>query len=216
MHQTNQHFYDRIANAYDALADSNEHAARETGLTMLAAQPGWRVLEIGFGTGSSLALLAQSVGDSGHVDGVDVSPGMRDVAMRKLTEQKLSQRVSLSVGDAVELNFADASFDAVFMSFTLELFAPSDADNVLAEVLRVLKPGGYLANVSMSTVAKDQSESVLEKTYQWMHRHFPHIVDCRPIDAAALLNDSGFAIQQETRMDIWTMPVSAVLAQKPA
>ena len=51
MHQTNQHFYDRIASFYDSIADSNEHVARERGEALLDVQQGWRVLEIGFGTG---------------------------------------------------------------------------------------------------------------------------------------------------------------------
>ena len=54
----------------------------------------------------------------------------------------------------------------------------------------------------------------MEKTYQWMHRHFPHIVDCRPIDAVALLQANEFAIEEERRMEIWTMPVAAILAIK--
>jgi demethylmenaquinone methyltransferase/2-methoxy-6-polyprenyl-1,4-benzoquinol methylase len=49
-----------------------------------------------------------------------------------------------------------------------------------------------------------------------MHRHFPHIVDCRPIDAAGFVEAAGLALQQEKRASIWTMPVSILVASKPA
>ena len=57
-------FYTRISSVYDALADRDEHVARQTGLTLLDAQAGEHVLEIGFGTGSSLMGLATAVGEA--------------------------------------------------------------------------------------------------------------------------------------------------------
>jgi demethylmenaquinone methyltransferase/2-methoxy-6-polyprenyl-1,4-benzoquinol methylase len=59
-----------------------------------------------------------------------------------------------------------------------------------------------------------QRPSVLERTYVWMHRHFPHIVDCRPIDLAALVTAAGFQIVKQIDMEIWTLPVAAVVATK--
>ncbi|MEO8166149.1 MAG: hypothetical protein ABI619_12210, partial [Betaproteobacteria bacterium] len=49
-------------------------------------------------------------------------------------------------------------------------------------VRRVLKPGGRFGTVSMATTPPGQTDSLLERTYKWMHEHFPHIVDCQPID----------------------------------
>ncbi len=212
-HVSNKHFYDRISHAYDAIADDNEHAAREIGEKMLDVQTGERVLEIGFGTGNSLLHFARMVGDAGKACGVDVSSGMLAVAEQKIEEAGLGEIVELKIGDAVAVPWSDGEFDAAFLSFTLELFSEQDVPRVLSEVRRVLRPGGRLAVVSMATVADDERESVLEKSYKWMHRHFPHIVDCRPIDVVSLLAESGFTIQQEQRLSIWTMPVTAVLAK---
>ena len=78
--ETNRDFYDRISHVYDHIADANEHNAREIGEKMLAIQPGELVLEVGFGTGNSVVHFAKSVGPSGHVTGIDASPGMRAVA----------------------------------------------------------------------------------------------------------------------------------------
>jgi hypothetical protein len=66
----------------------------------------------------------------------------------------------------------------------------------------------------MATVKPGDKPSALERTYVWMHRHFPHIVDCRPIDLAALLAGAGFEVVKEIRLDIWLMPIAAVLARK--
>jgi demethylmenaquinone methyltransferase/2-methoxy-6-polyprenyl-1,4-benzoquinol methylase len=85
---------------------------------------------------------------------------------------------------------------------------------VLAEIGRVLRNGGRLAAVSMAKVKPGEGASMLERTYIWMHRHFPHIVDCRPIDLAALLAAAGFHVLKKTGVEIWTMPVAAVLAGK--
>jgi demethylmenaquinone methyltransferase/2-methoxy-6-polyprenyl-1,4-benzoquinol methylase len=212
--KTNQTFYDRISRAYDFIADANEHTAREAGERILELTPGERVLEIGYGTGNSIVNLAAAVGTSGKVCGIDVSPGMQAVAQEKVADQGLSCCVELQVGDARELPCEDNTFDAAFTSFTLELFPPDDIPLVLAQVRRVLRTGGRLGAVSMATVGPGERASLLEKTYVWMHRHFPHIVDCQPIDVVGFIQDSGFEIQDEVDMEIWTMPVKAVVGIK--
>ncbi len=209
---TNQSFYDRISHAYDLISDAGEHKAREQGEQTLNVQSGENVLEIGFGTGNTLLHLAEAVGESGRVSGIDVSTGMLEVATRKVESKGLADRVDLSVGDARQLPYEDDSFDAVFASFTLELFSLNDIPAVLAEVARVLKPGGRLGVVSMATVQEGEKASALEKTYVWMHQHFPHIVDCQPIDVVELVEGAGLQVQEKVEMTIWTMPVRCVVA----
>src|SRR5277367_4684067 len=65
-------FYDKISHVYDLLAEHSEGPIRRAGLEKLSARPGEKVLEIGFGTGHSLVSLAQSVGPTGKVYGVDL------------------------------------------------------------------------------------------------------------------------------------------------
>jgi demethylmenaquinone methyltransferase/2-methoxy-6-polyprenyl-1,4-benzoquinol methylase len=213
-HAANREFYDRISRAYDLIAEADERKAREAGERLLKLAPGEHVLEIGFGTGNSIINMAQAVGTNGKVCGIDVSPGMLEVAQSKIVAGRLSDRVDLRTGDARELPYADESFCAAFASFTLELFPPQDIPTVLAEVHRVLEEGGRFGVVSMAKVEPGQHASLLEKTYIWMHRHFPHIVDCRPIDSPICLHDSGFTVRDEITMDIWSMPVKAVVATK--
>ena len=102
-----EQFYDRISHAYDLIADGGEHVARERGLELLAAKPGESVLEIGFGTGHSLVALAEAVGDTGSVSGVDISSGMRDVAKKRLAKDGHDQHVRLVVQETPPLPFAD-------------------------------------------------------------------------------------------------------------
>lgn len=215
-HDNNRAFYDRIAGAYDLMSNASEKPARQAGLEALAMQPGQKVLEIGFGTGNEVIDLANLVGTSGLVAGIDISTGMLDVTKKKLSEQSITTPIDLRVGDARQLPWSDGSFDAVYTSFTLELFPGEDIAAVLKESMRVLKPGGKVGVVSMATVKAGESPSALERVYVWMHRHFPHIVDCRPIDAAAVVSAAGFRVAEHIDMKIWTMPVAAVVGEKPA
>lgn len=105
----------------------------------------------------------------------------------------------------------EATVDAVTMKLTLELFPLHEIPMLLAECRRVLKPSGRLGVVSMATVDEGERASMLEKTYVWMHSHFPHIVDCQPIPLEVLLASAGFSIQQKAKLEIFTMPVAAVV-----
>jgi demethylmenaquinone methyltransferase/2-methoxy-6-polyprenyl-1,4-benzoquinol methylase len=98
------------------------------------------------------------------------------------------------------------------MSFTLELFPEGVIPELLAETRRVLRPRGRLSVVSMAASPRGEPESALTHTYKWLHRHFPHIVDCRPIEVPVHLRGADFDPQQVVEMSIWTLPVVAVLA----
>jgi ubiquinone/menaquinone biosynthesis C-methylase UbiE len=207
-------FYDRISGVYDAISDSSEHVAREKGLEMLAVSAGETVLEIGYGTGHTLVTLAQAVGDSGKVYGLDISQGMHDVSAKRVCDAGFSDRVDICVAEAPPLPYADDMFNAVTMSFTLELFPLDVIPQILAEIKRVLVPGGRVASVNMAVMPEGEKDSVLEKTYKWMHHHFPHIVDCQPIDAPAAFEQAGLEIMAREDLKMWTMPVVAVVGRK--
>ena len=207
-------FYDRISGVYDALSDASEHEARQLGLELLAPAGDQRVLEIGFGTGHALVEIAGRLDAAGEVCGIDVSPGMREVAEKRVRAAGLGDRVAeLRVGDAKALPYGDGSFDAVFSSFTLELFAATEIPVVLAEVRRVLRPGGRLGVVSMQD---DGRKTPMVEIYRFLHRHFPHIVDCQPIDAGAHLERAGFEILASEVLAIWGLPVRALVGRPPA
>ena len=133
-----QRYYDRLSRWYDLLAGSSERKYKQLCLQQLAVANGERVLEIGAGTGECSLALAKSVGPEGRVYGLDLSPGMLAVTRRKLETAGLVERVELECADAAKLPYADASFDAVFSSFTLELFDAPEIHQVLAECRTVV------------------------------------------------------------------------------
>jgi demethylmenaquinone methyltransferase/2-methoxy-6-polyprenyl-1,4-benzoquinol methylase len=99
------------------------------------------------------------------------------------------------------------------MAFTLELFPDDTLPGVLGEVRRILRPGGRLAVVSMTLGTDEQRHRMPERIYTWMHRHFPHIVDCRPIDVERLIAEARFTTVRVERLEIWGLPVAACLAR---
>lgn len=207
-----RHFYDRISGVYDALADASEHEARELGLRLLGPSGDERVLEIGFGTGHALVEIAERLSDEGRVFGIDVSPGMLEIAGGRVRQAGLEDRIELRLGDAQALPYETGSLDAAFASFTLELFPETQMAVVLGEVARVLRPGGRLGVVSM---LDDGRKRAMVDLYRFLHRHFPHIVDCRPIDVRAYLERAGFEIVAHEGVTIWGLPVLAVVGRRP-
>lgn len=209
--ETARRFYDRISGVYDALADASEHEARQTGIRLLGPTGGERILEIGFGTGHAVVEIAAALSDAGRVVGVDISPGMLRVAERRVREGSLGNRIELRIADATELPFAPESFDAAFASFTIELFSAAEIPTVLAEVSRVLRPGGRIGVVSMHD---DGRGTPMVDLYRFLHRHFPHIVDCQPIDACRSLEQAGFEAVAHELLSLWGLPVLAAVARR--
>jgi ubiquinone/menaquinone biosynthesis C-methylase UbiE len=203
--------YDKMSRWYDVLAGPSEKEFVRLGLEKLAMAKGEVVLEIGFGTGHALVALAQTVGSSGKVYGIDISEGMLNVAQEKLKAAGLEERVELRLGDAVHLPFEDHRFDGVLMSFTLELFDTPEIPVVLAECRRVLRGGGRLAVVAMS---KEGDRGLMLRLYEWAHRRFPKYVDCRPIFVQQAVEEAGFQILDVTARSMWGLPVEIVTARK--
>jgi demethylmenaquinone methyltransferase/2-methoxy-6-polyprenyl-1,4-benzoquinol methylase len=203
-------FYNKIAKVYDLLAERSEQPVRRAGLAMLDARPGEKVLEIGFGTGHSLITLAQAIGPSGRVFGIDLSEKMVQAAQQLAREKGLEKRIELACGDALHLPYAAETLDGIFMSFTLELFDTPEIPLVLAECRRVLKTGGRMVVVGMSRVAPN---GLVTEIFEWTHRHFPNYLDCRPILVRQALEDAGFRTRDHKITKMW-VNVEIVRAQK--
>lgn len=202
-------FYDRISGAYDLIADSSEQSIRDLGIRALRLSPGQRVLEIGFGTSHGLVSLAAAVGQTGRVHGVDISLGMAWVARTRIESARL-RNVTLTICDASDLCFRSDVFDAAFMSFTLELFE-SAIPAVLFEVQRVLRVGGLVGIVAM---AETSQTNAMINLYRWVHRHWPHFVDCRPIDVVGVLQSARFQTETAGATEMWSLPVLAAVGVK--
>ncbi len=205
--------YNALSRWYDLLVGRFERKYQDLGLGHLQVKEGEHVLEIGFGTGYALVALARAVGSSGKVCGIDLSEGMCRVAQARVDKAHLTERVELTCGDAAALPYAERSFDAVYMSFTLELFDTLEIPIVLHECMRVLRDGGRLGVVAMS---KRGNDTLMSRLYEWTHRRFPRIVDCRPIPVRHVLQEAGFQIETITPLSVWGLRGDAVTASKGA
>ncbi|MGE5249390.1 MAG: class I SAM-dependent methyltransferase [Bacteroidota bacterium] len=202
--------YDKISRWYDVLAGPSEKKYRDLALQRLEAREGEIVLEIGFGTGHCILALAQAVGPAGKVYGIDLSEGMFNITRARMEKAGLSGRVELRCGDAMKLPFESDSFDAIFMSFALELFDTPQIPTVLGECQRVLRNSGRIGVVSMSK----GPDNLAIRLYEWAHRAFPKYVDCRPIFVREVLEGAGFQVLEVEELSMYGLSVQNVLAKK--
>lgn len=196
--------YDRLSPIYAALT-SSERPLRRRAVALLGPLRGKLALEIGFGPGNSLVEMARG---GARVWGSDLSAGMARVASDRLRAAGFAGQAGLCTGDAVSLPYPAGVFDAILMSFTLELFDTPEIPLVLAECRRVLAPGGRLCIAAM---ARTPRQNAMVRAYEWFHKRFPAWVDCRPIPVREMLEEAGFEIREEWRGSTWRLPVAVVV-----
>jgi len=204
--------YDRLSHVYDWFTTGPERKLQREGIARLQVHEGESVLEIGFGTGQGLVIMARSVGSTGRVYGIDLSAGMLRVAASRIAGAGLAERVELRQADAAQLPYPESSMDAVFMSFTLELFDTPEISMVLRECRRVLRPGGRIVLVALSNTRPGLALTI----YEWAHRTFPLFVDCRPIFATEAVQQAGFAEVKAVKSSLWGLAVESVCAVNPS
>ena len=123
------------------LARANRSFAEEM-VALLGIAPGDRVLEVGFGPGVAIELLARAT-PAGSVAGIDVSREMvRQAAVRNAAAIRTG-KVVLRHGTVERMPFEDAAFDLALAINSLQVWP--DVDGGLREIRRVLRPGGRLA-----------------------------------------------------------------------
>ena len=137
--------FDRIAGVYDlmntAMTAGLHHRWRERAAERAKLEPGDSALDACCGTGDLAFELARRVGPQGSVIGSDFSERMLELARRKAAD-RTGAPVRFEYGDALALAYDDHSFDAVTVGFGVRNLA--DLDRGVAELARVLKPGGRL------------------------------------------------------------------------
>lgn len=205
--QQSREWYDTLAPFYDALVDPFQGRLRRQGIDSLDVSTGDYVLDVGCGTGRGVARLADAVGDDGIAVGVDVAPKM----CRRTRDRSDSHSSAVVCGDALSLPFGTDSFDAVLVSFTLELFEDSRQTAMLEEIRRVLTAGGRLCVVAPTTAAS----AVVAPLYERLNDAFSRLVDSRPVDVGGVLADAGFDICQRRIDSAPVIPVELVVARLP-
>lgn len=171
-------------------------SAYRLALDMLGLQLHESVLEIGFGTGRLIEMLADNVRD-GRVAGVDPTETMVEVARKRRRVRAAADRIELRLGDATDLPWASESFDAAVALHCFQ-FWPEPA-NDLKEIRRVLRPGGRLAIILRSHGRKPPA---------WLPN--PISRSSNEIEGArTCIADAGFELDKP---EIW--PAHAILARR--
>lgn len=135
--------FDRIASVYDlmntAMTAGMHHRWRERAADRAELGPGGAALDLCCGTGDLALELTRRVGPDGSVVGCDFSERMLELARQKAAERGASQ-ARFEWADALKLPYQEGSFDAVTVGFGVRNLV--DLERGLAEMVRVLKPGG--------------------------------------------------------------------------
>lgn len=135
--------FEKISDSYDkmnSVISFQQHINwRKDTMKRMNVQPGSKALDVCCGTADWTIALADAVGPTGEVKGLDFSQNMLNVGIEKVKQLKLNQ-VKLIHGNAMELPFEDNSFDYVTIGFGLRNVP--DYLQVLKEMHRVVKPGG--------------------------------------------------------------------------
>ncbi|MDO9360807.1 MAG: bifunctional demethylmenaquinone methyltransferase/2-methoxy-6-polyprenyl-1,4-benzoquinol methylase UbiE [Polaromonas sp.] len=154
--------FDSVAPKYDVMNDLMSmglHRVWKAYTVMVAdVKEGQSVLDIAGGTGDLALAFAPKVGASGRVVHTDINEAMLREGRNRLVDA--GKLLPTTVCDAEKLPFPDASFDLVTVAFGLRNMTHKDI--ALAEMNRVLKPGGKLLVLEFSKIAKP-----LEKAYDW-------------------------------------------------
>ncbi|MCM1107790.1 MAG: bifunctional demethylmenaquinone methyltransferase/2-methoxy-6-polyprenyl-1,4-benzoquinol methylase UbiE [Clostridium sp.] len=150
-----KHLFDNIAHSYDllnhVLSLGIDRRWRRKAIDLLRPFHPEHILDIATGTGDFAILAARRLHPQ-IIVGADISEDMMSIARKKIHDEKLEDVIRLHREDCMKLTFPDNTFDAVTISYGARNF--EDLRQGLYEIHRVLKPGGHLLLVELSTPDK--------------------------------------------------------------
>ena len=134
--------FDTISENYDGLnrviSFGIDVKWRKKVLQIVAQSNPKTILDIATGTGDLAILMAKT--NAEKIIGLDISPGMLEVGIKKIALKNLTNKIEMIIGDSEKMPFEDHTFDAITVAFGVRNF--ENLEKGLAEILRVLKPNG--------------------------------------------------------------------------
>jgi len=147
--------FDNIAHSYDFLNHSLSFGVdriwRRAAINSLKPYNPQEILDVATGTGDFAILTAKKLKPKKLI-GIDISQGMIDVGLRKVTKEGLDKTITLRTDDCMRLSFPDNSFDAVTVAYGVRNFENLDCG--LREMHRVLRPGGRLVIIELTVPSR--------------------------------------------------------------
>ena len=147
-----EQMFDNIAPTYDTLNHrlswDIDRSWRKKAIRQLEPFHPQTMLDIATGTGD-FAILSAEMLHPQRLVGADISEGMMEIGRQKVAQKGLQDIISFAKEDCLSLSYLDESFDAVTAAFGIRNFA--DLDKGLCEMCRVLKTGGHLSIVELTT-----------------------------------------------------------------
>ena len=147
-----EEMFDNIAPSYDKLNHrlswNIDKGWRRKAIRQLAPFKPQTLLDIATGTGD-FAILAAEMLHPQKLVGADISEGMMEIGRKKVREKGLQDIISFAKEDCLHLSYQDETFDAVTAAFGIRNFA--DLDSGLREMQRVLRKGGHLSIVELTS-----------------------------------------------------------------
>lgn len=147
-----EEMFDNIAPTYDTLNHrlswNIDKGWRRKAIRQLEPSHPKTILDIATGTGD-FAILAAKMLHPDKIVGIDISEGMMKVARVKVEQSGLRQVIDMKKEDCLAMSFPDNTFDAATSAFGIRNF--QNLDKGLAEICRVMKPGGHLSLVELTT-----------------------------------------------------------------
>jgi ubiquinone/menaquinone biosynthesis C-methylase UbiE len=153
---------------------------RQRTANLAQLQPGEQVLDVGCGTGTLAMEVARRVGRAGRVAGVD--PGTEQIARARLKASRRNVPIEFQIGVIEHLAFPDQTFDVVLSTLMMHHLPDTLKRQGLAEIARVLKPGGRLVIADFKRKQERQGRAA----------RF-HAGGSSMQDLAALVKDAGFS-----------------------
>ncbi|MBQ7419747.1 MAG: bifunctional demethylmenaquinone methyltransferase/2-methoxy-6-polyprenyl-1,4-benzoquinol methylase UbiE [Prevotella sp.] len=150
-----EQMFDNIAPTYDTLNHrlswNIDRGWRKKAIRQLLSFKPQTILDIATGTGD-FAILAAEMLHPNRLVGADISEGMIEIGCQKVVQKGLQEVITFEKEDCLHLSYADETYDAVTAAFGIRNF--SDLDKGLKEMCRVLKTGGHLSIVELTTPVK--------------------------------------------------------------
>jgi demethylmenaquinone methyltransferase / 2-methoxy-6-polyprenyl-1,4-benzoquinol methylase len=171
--------FDRIAGLYDrmnsVMTAGLHHEWRRRATDLAELSPGDRALDVATGTGDLALELARRVGAGGEVVGVDFSQRMLELARAKAAASADGAVVRFETGNALALEYPDAAFDAATVGFGARNF--SDLGRGLSEMARVVRPGGRVVVLEITTPRRPPLSTFFDVWFDHMVPALGRVVD---------------------------------------